>query len=101
MIEAMRESLSNNYKEQKEENKTDKEITLKIRMNNGKVLNRYFAKNDLLQNVYDFIFVNCDKGTNDGFVLVQNFPKKEFNNLYQTLEDAGLGDMDLLNVVFI
>lgn len=101
MVEAMRESLANNYKEQNEENKTENEITLKIRMNNGKILNRFFEKNDLLQNVYNFVFVNCDKGTNNGFILKQNFPNKEFGNLYQTLEDAGLGDMDSLNVVFV
>jgi hypothetical protein len=88
------------FLEQKEEDKNENSITLKIRMPNGKYISRFFQKDQFVKDLYDFVFVNFENNENKGFTLVKNFPKTVYDNLYLTIEQTGLEDMDVLNVVF-
>ncbi len=72
-----------------------------MRLTNGKILKRFFTKTDLLQEIYDFVFVHQEKGTNEKFKLITSFPKKEYDNTNMVINECNFNDGDLLNVMFI
>jgi hypothetical protein len=76
--------------------KTPDTVDLKIRMLDGKNETFRFGKMDQVRKIYDFCFWKMEE--NCGFSVSSNYPRKTFDNLDLTLQEAGLNKPSALNV---
>ena len=67
-------------------------VTLRFRFPDGKTITWRFTKAATVQDIYNFVFVKMPE--TGKFMVSKSYPRKDLQNLHESLEQAEIADME-------